>query len=332
VIVEIADELFASEHADDALLLWILRQGMQGRFAVKTRPAFRLNADRPANRWIERQSENAAETARKGFIRGVAWKSRAWPAGRAEPHVVLEVREQPSWPRSFDDGPARLALNTDAEDLLNRPLALKLENEIGDWHFLKKVVPPLWHKRWRQAEKRRWLEQEQGGGVSEIRRVLEQAVAGDVCRRLRTWVMFDNDGTEPGAISDEAERTRATCERIGVPFHMLERRMNENYLPERAMRAWAGEVVATAKRTSNKPKLHADAATLDKKIDEYWALAAEDRHVTSLKGHDKTAKKFDLPPLAAIWGGDDAITERELIDDGWGSERDALFLSLFASL
>lgn len=231
MIVQISDQLFAPEHADDALLLAILRHGMHGRFAVRTRPAFKLNAERPANHWIARQSENAAETARKGLTRGVAWESRAWPAGRSEPHVVLEVRGEPSWPRSFDDGPARLGLNSDAEDLLNRPLSLKVENEIGDWDFLKRIVPSIWRPRWEKAQQRRWLEPEQSGGISEIRRVLEQAVERDACRRLRMWAMFDNDGTKPGEISDEAERTRATCERIGVPFHMLERRMNENYLP-----------------------------------------------------------------------------------------------------
>lgn len=98
------------------------------------------------------------------------------------------------------------------------------------------------------------------------------------------------------------------------------------------MRAWAGEVVNTVKRTSGKPKLHADAARLEKEIEEYWALAPAKRHVVSLKRHDKFARKVDLDPLASIWRGDYEITEHDLIQDGWGSERDALFLSLFASL
>jgi hypothetical protein len=331
MIVEIHDKLFLPEHADDALLLSILRQGMYNRYRVITRPAFNPSGERPANDWLERQTENARETARLAFRRGLSREARQWPVGRSEPHVVLEVREQPAWPRCFDDEPARLPLDHNADILLHSPLCLKLENEIGDWYFLKRIVPSTWRRRWQQAEDQRWLKQEQGGGLTEIRRVLEEELQGDHFRRLRMWTMFDSDSRAPGEPDQEAQRTRAACEQIGVPFHMLERRMNENYLPGPTLRRWAAEIVDATKRTTNKSKLQGEAARLDKKISEYCELPLEQRSVVKLKEHDKFARKVNVGPLASIWK-DCEISEDELIEDGWDSERHALFLSLFASL
>jgi hypothetical protein len=330
MIVELSILLF-SEASDDALLLEILRLGMHGRFGVKTRPAFKKDADGPVNQWIARQSRNAAETATSSLERGVTWKSYQWPTGRQEPRVIIEPREQPDWPRSFDEGPARLPLGTDADLLLHRPLRLKLENEINDQHFLHRSVPSMWRKRWERACKHQWIEPEQGGGISEIRRILAEEVVKHTIRRLRLWVMFDSDGTKPGDVHEEAQRTRTTCEEIGVPHHMLERRMIENYIPERAMRAWVAKAQEVA-RASASAKVSDEARRLTQAIDDYWALPPEERHFQGLKAHDKFGKKYEIGGLADIWRGDYNINEQDLVADGWDAERSALFFSLFASL
>jgi hypothetical protein len=330
VIVELAKPLFLAEDLDDALMLEILRLGMHGRFAVKTRPAFRKDAHEPINRWIEQQSPRAAETAFRGLERGVKWKEYDWPAGRREPHVVIEPRAQPHWPESFDDGPARLPLGRDVEQLLHRSLRLKLENESNDWHFLRRNVPPRRRKRWKHAIENKWIEPEQGGGISEIRRLLTREIATDTLRRLRLWVMFDSDGTRPGDVHDEARRTRAACEELRVPYHMLERRMIENYVPEHALCAWATSVQAAAVQASNSPKKHEEARQLVSAIADYCALPTEQRHFVNLKLHEKIGKKYGLGGPADLWRGD--ITESDHLDDAWGEERSALFLSLFASL
>ncbi|MFO7563765.1 MAG: hypothetical protein R6X02_14060 [Enhygromyxa sp.] len=334
MIVELSRSLFSSEtldDLDDVLLLEILRLGMHGRFGVKTRPAFRKDGGEPINRWIAQQSPRAAETATRGLERGLQWKEYSWPKGRLEPRVIIESKGQPDWPRSFDEGPARLALGQDVERLLRRPLRLKLENEINDRHFLERTVPAMWRKRWRTAMSNGWIEPEQGGGISEIRRVLINEVAADDCRRLRLWVMFDSDATGPGDVHEEAERTRAACEDVGVPYHMLERRMIENYVPEPAMRGWVTRVQAAA-QGSNSPKAHEEARRLVKAIEGYWALPPDERHFVQLKAHEKIGKKYGLGGPADIWRQQQSITESDLSNDGWDGERSALFLSLFASL
>jgi len=225
MIVVLDDQLFSPDHAKDVALLRIIEEGARGRFAVRTRPAFRPNEKRPANQWIARQSENAAETARQGLARGLRRQSHQWPPGRREPEVVLEVREQPSWPTSFDDTKARLPLDDDAIALLQHSLRLLLENGRSDWGFLNKTMPMNWRKRWRWLVKQRWIEAEHAGGITEMRQILDQEIAGDAVRRLRTWALFDSDAEAPGQPSVESQKTKGACERHGVPFHQLERRI-----------------------------------------------------------------------------------------------------------
>lgn len=334
MIVVLADQLFLEAHAEDELLLVILRQGRQGRFAVKTRPAFTNGGDRPANAWIARQRENLAEKATLGFQRGLSHKAYQWPKGRREPEVILEVRDTASWPLSFDDGPARLPLDDEAEILLVRSLRLKLENEISDWSFLQRTLPPMWKNRWSQAVKHRWIEEEQGGGITEIGRIVSKKIAHDRIRGLRLWAMFDSDASKAGELPQATRRTRDACEEQGVPFHMLERRKIENYLPEGVMRAWARDAVTRVNRDTNKQKPRATAVALEAAIDRYWSLPPDKRHFEELKvnAHQKLGKNFQFGHLADIWGSDRVITEHDLTNDGWGAEREALFLSLFASL
>ena len=334
MIVTIYDDVFAPDTADDVLLTWILRQGMNGRFGVHTRPVFRHGESRHVNRWLERLSDSARETARLGLRRGLGWLSREWPRGRREPEVMVEVGARTEWPRSFDEAEARFALGEELEAFLARSLRLKLENEVADWYFLQRVVPPEWRARWQRATKRGWLEPEQGGGITEIRRVLEQEVVHDDRRRLRMWVMFDSDRDEPGMFAAvHAEDITRVCQHLGVPHHMLARRMIENYVPESALRAWAAAVQQRVTQESNRNKDRAGAEHLLREVDAYWDMAPEERCCADLKKIAKIAKKFGMGTVADIWRESSyPIHEVDLLNDGWDDERHALFESLFASL
>jgi hypothetical protein len=337
MIVILDDMLFLREHADDALLLAILRQGSQGRFAVRTRPAFHREGERPANIWIELQSENAADTAHRGFERGLRWKTYQWPDERSEPEVILEIRKKPSWPRSLDTSPARLPLGDDANDFLNRPLCLLVEDKLSDMGFLGKTLPQLWRNKWQRAVKRRWLEPEHGGGLTNMRRIIEEDVAHDTIRRLRLWALFDSDAVSPGKPSDASRLTKEACTALGLPFHQLERRMIENYIPQRAMRDWATKVAYALKASSDKKRHHERANKLLQRVDEYWALAPEQRHHQHLKDLlaelvDKPAKDRGFSGPADVWRGDGDIDESDFLDDEWEQERTTLFRSLFGSL
>lgn len=329
MIVEIRDELFELG-TNDGLLREILRQSMRGRFRARVKPVYRRRGDRAVNAWIARQSPDVQEVARQGLDAGLLRPERAWPDGRREPTVVLEQREDASWPRSFDEDEACLPLGEDAERiLLNRPLRLKIEDERSDWHFLRRVVPATWRKTWNRAVKRLWIEPEHGGGQGSMHKVIEDELPNDPVRRLRTWAMFDSDATAAGQPASSAQHTCEVCERVGVPYHMLERREIENYIPERAMRAWSDRICLEIRQQSKKRK-ELDAATrLSQGVERYWTSPADERHYIDLK--KKVNKATKRGEVADIWCDDSDISERELDADGWHDERQAIFDSLFAS-
>lgn len=331
MIVVIHDEVFASEDLDSALLLELLRQGQQLRFRVRTRPSFSRSGDRAVNRWIDELGRREQEIAVGGFEAGLRGMERKWPAGRREARVEICVRDEASWPRSFDDDAAYLPLGDEARDLLSHGLCLKLENELSDWEFVRRCVPKIWRSTWERAVRRKWIKPEQGGGGSEIRRIIEEAVAKDPIRRLRMWAMFDSDALELGEPHKQAKQTQEACERIGVPHHMLERRKIENYVPERAMREWAKGAIAKVAEQTQKRKTNDKAKAVERFVDAYWQLPALERHYAELKTHDHFLKKQGLGTVADIWRDDESISEAELDADGWRDERERLFLGLFAS-
>jgi len=331
MIVVLDDQLFSPDHAKDVALLRIIEEGARGRFTVRTRPAFRRDEKRPANEWIARQSDNAAETARHGLARGLRRQSHQWPPGRREPEVVLEVREQPSWPTSFDDTEARLPLDDGAIALLQHSLRLLLENGRSDWGFLNKTMPMSWRKRWRWLVKQRWIEAEHAGGITEMRQILDQEIAGDAVRRLRTWALFDSDAAAHGQPSAESQKTKGACERHGVPFHQLERRMIENYVSRPAMEQWAHKVRSAMLAADNKDKTRERARKLGESVSNHWELPPEQRHHRSLKSLEGSVKAAGFSGVADIWREDDNSSTGAPFDDGWDLERKALVLSLFAS-
>jgi hypothetical protein len=334
VIVELDEQLFTEELADDALLLTILSFGKDGRFGIKTQPAFQRGASRPSNEWITRQSPNAAETAKRGFERGVRWKSYKLPEGREEPYVILEPREDSEWPTSFDKGPARLPLNPASQVFLSRRLELLLENRRSDGAFLRKVVPHWCVKRWERATRLEWLEETHCGGITEMRVVIEQIVAPDNHRRLRTWALFDCDGKEIGDESDQAKAVRMSCEDHEIPYHELRRRMIENYIPEPVMRSWANRIDSEICSETNKNKHLKAAADRLKEVEHYWSLPQKERHYYSLKRLGNIGQKnMGFEKVAQVWLDDDVkIMEKDLVADDWEDERTAIFQSLFASL
>ena len=112
----------------------------------------------------------------------------ALPEGFPEPNIVVVNRVAPAWPDDPAQMPARLPLLV-ALELLQRPLRLLLENGRNDWAFLEKVVPKAWKKLWGRAVEKRWLEEQNAGGITEMKQIIEQQLAGDPVRRLRTWAM-----------------------------------------------------------------------------------------------------------------------------------------------
>ncbi|RYG88909.1 MAG: hypothetical protein EON59_02995 [Alphaproteobacteria bacterium] len=128
---------------------------------------------------------------------------------------------------------------TDAMDLIDQPFQILLENARYDRAFLLAMAGPAYRPLLERLETEGRLAFWGVGGLSELRLVVEQRVALRPGRRLSHWALFDSDAAAPGHVSDEARRAAASCRAVSIPFHRLERRAIENYVPMGALYDWA---------------------------------------------------------------------------------------------
>ncbi|HSO00357.1 MAG TPA: hypothetical protein VLS89_18820 [Candidatus Nanopelagicales bacterium] len=348
MIVVLQEDLFADEATDDVALISVVCDS-RGRYKVQTRPAYRSRGETALHRWLGEQSPKVRGAAELVLAEGLKAAEYGHAGGAREPMVLVERREAPSWPDDLRHGAIRLPLAA-ARDLLARPLRLLLENGRNDWGFLGKVVPSAWKARWDRAVKERWIEAENGGGITEMRKIILQQIAPDDARRLRTWAMFDSDGRRAGDSSDAARATRAACEQWGVAYHPLRRRAIENYVPKEALFDWAQR---RRKRDDREEKLL--------RVRAYCAMTEEQRHYFNMKegfvGDERSDQGvcdiYDNPfvdrlgPLRQglnkdlaqeIWGDNPydgptyEISEACLVSDGFEPERAVVFQSIFSRL
>ncbi|MBN2798328.1 MAG: hypothetical protein JXX28_04210 [Deltaproteobacteria bacterium] len=142
----------------------------------------------------------------------------------------------------------------DAFRLLALPLELLLENERGDWHFVRRLAQPAQRRLLDEALREGWLLPRQGGGLPELTKALkallppEQQPDLQRFRRLRTWVLFDRDATKTDASrpSSQSVAARKACVALSeVPdpwrfgWTRLHRRHIESFLPDVVLDAWA---------------------------------------------------------------------------------------------
>jgi hypothetical protein len=315
VIVLLRGELFEGEETDDLALLRIFDEG-RGRYKVRTKPAYRPRSETTFHRWLTRQTPRVQDQIRIVLERGLKETEFDIPGG--EPTIIVERRSAPAWPDNLAKGQVKLPLDK-ASDLLKRPLRLLLENGRNDWGFLNKVVPSDWRERWDRAIEGRWIEQENGGGITEMRKIIEHQISLDHARRVLTWVMFDCDGSKPGESSDDSRKARDACEQWCVAHHALVRRAIENYIPEETLREWA------------RRRTRADRKEMQQRVEAYVAMREEERHYYNLKAgiHGDLAQD--------IWGEDPdknpyVVKESALDKDGSGPERTRMLQSIFSLL
>ena len=166
---------------------------------------------------------------------------------------------------------------SDALEMLRTPLHVLVENRRNDGRFVARmavVLPEDQRSLFDRAIRLGWCVFEQGGGLPEIRKMLEDVVLeGDdavLCppaerREIRRWrlaVVVDRDALEPERPSSipksswkapPRDASRASAESSEVVLrgratlhewegreatHQLHRRAIENYLPARSLRAW----------------------------------------------------------------------------------------------
>lgn len=179
MIVTLLSELFEREETDRLALLGIMDGGRQ-RYRVQLRPAYRAKGDPPFHQWLNRQDPDLQKRILPVFERGL----RERDFGPA-PMIDVHCFGRDEWQNDPKKVPIRLCIDTAAEVLI-RPLRLLLENGRNDWGFLDKVVPDEWKDRWQKAVRSGWIEQDVGGGITELRKFIETHVATNEPRRLRT--------------------------------------------------------------------------------------------------------------------------------------------------
>lgn len=137
----------------------------------------------------------------------------------------------------------------DALDLMALPLEILVEDETSDGAFLDAVAPPVLRNAWMDARARRRLAFGNTGGITQVPRRL-QGERAHPPRSIRSFVLIDSDAPEPwldvaqprenswNNLPRDARDAAAAARGTGIPVHVLDRRMAENYLPPEALRAW----------------------------------------------------------------------------------------------
>lgn len=127
---------------------------------------------------------------------------------------------------------------------LEQPFQLIIENSLNDAPFFDALIEnfPENADKIKKHKKDRWFQYDMGGG-SAIRQNIEtkmQSFQGELYRKdahkyLRCFVLIDSDRKYPEEIFERAKLNLIQfLEEVEVPYHILEKREMENYLPEDA--------------------------------------------------------------------------------------------------
>lgn len=127
----------------------------------------------------------------------------------------------------------------DAIDMIDVPFLILLENGRNDSNFLLAMCSKEQRSLINRLVETRRVMFHGGGGIGELRKIIQEQIAIIPFKKVRHWAMFDSDAAVPGVISSEAQLTKAACILADIGHHVLERRAIENYLPKGALYDWA---------------------------------------------------------------------------------------------
>jgi hypothetical protein len=167
--------------------------------------------------------------------------------------------------------PARITL-PDAIDLVGRTASLWLENGRNDRQFFLAMMPAEQRAMFLEWETRRIIRSENGGGLGELRMALEEIDNRGALDPRADRALFDSDAEVPGHSSRNATLMIAFCQRKQIAYHCLSRRAIENYLPGRALWAWAN---GGSDRRARKQR--------SAKVAAYWRMSDPQRRHFHLK-------------------------------------------------
>lgn len=275
MIVVIEDEVFASSE-NASLLVGLFRLGFDGRHRIQVEPLQDSEADSAFSRWERQQHPSIREEIELALEMGLEGAVHGIPSDFT---LVIGTVAAPDWHAD----PPVVPLE-EADRLLRKPLQILLENRRNDLAFLKAIALEPWRRYIRQALDEGAIAPVHGGGLSGIKHHVEDLgrTAGD---QLRIFALFDSDALEPGCPAEASEDLRRTCEEIGCRHHQLRRRASENYLPPKALAAWAHSLPRSRQRQSREM------------AEAFASLEPEQRHHYNMKAGFRGDSGREIPEL-----------------------------------
>ena len=120
---------------------------------------------------------------------------------------------------------------------LTQPVSIVLENNKNDALFIDALIRSYNKRELLGARKEQWLCYMNAGGCSNICNLIEAMLAQFDYRRkfLRCYVILDSDKLAPNHINPKNIKLEQFLTEQRVPYHIWEKRMMENYMPDDAM-------------------------------------------------------------------------------------------------
>lgn len=136
----------------------------------------------------------------------------------------------------------------EAKRFFNQPFIIILENNRNDGYFVNSLLSAFVDE---SAEINRhkingWVEYGNAGGCGNIKNYIEErksqftVLPKEECRYLRLYVLIDSDKKYPKDKSAARIQLEEYLQENSVPFHILEKREVENYIPDEILESIDG--------------------------------------------------------------------------------------------
>jgi hypothetical protein len=182
-----------------------------------------------------------------------------------------------------------------------QPVSILLENGLNDSYFVLALFKYYDKKgKLKRHYQEGWLEFENAGGCTNIPNSIDTALGSfktlskiDKTHYLRYFVLFDSDRAYPGMpLKPDKEKVHKYLTEKKIPFHILEKREMESYLPD--------EVIQDLAKKHDSPYLKA-----------YLTLRSEQKdHFDMEKGLKKNRTDNN-------WNKQEKDLYNDLTDDKW---------------
>lgn len=221
--VIIKDEIFDDENADHHMLGEIIAHGFEGRYSIF------YSGEESSLAWKWRCRQSANSQAIWDLVFDSAKTEALNPSAVT---LVIDVEGATNWNAS-----PPVATLREAREFLRKPFKILVENATADKNFLLALANEENRKSLDNLISSSWIEFDHAGGIGEMpnRLISWDEEQG---RSLKGFAFFDSDALLPGELSNQALIMVTECNRRNLPFHVLERRMIENYLPKKAIEMW----------------------------------------------------------------------------------------------